>query len=55
MIKLKLFAIVMAMILPFILLAQVNKTPYDYVDPFIGTGGHVHTYPGATCHSALSS
>ncbi|MCU0371568.1 MAG: GH92 family glycosyl hydrolase, partial [Bacteroidales bacterium] len=22
--------------------------PYHYVDPFIGTGGHGHTYPGAT-------
>lgn len=25
-----------------------NKTPYDYVNPFIGTGGHGHTFPGAT-------
>lgn len=25
-----------------------SKTPYDYVDPFIGTGGHGHTFPGAT-------
>ncbi len=24
------------------------KQPVDYVDPFIGTGGHGHTYPGAT-------
>jgi predicted alpha-1,2-mannosidase len=23
-------------------------TPADYVNPFIGTGGHGHTYPGAT-------
>ncbi|MCC6280967.1 MAG: GH92 family glycosyl hydrolase [Saprospiraceae bacterium] len=30
---------------PFFLLAQ---TPLSYVDPFIGTGGHGHTYPGAT-------
>ncbi|MFN0032195.1 MAG: hypothetical protein ACKVOR_08565, partial [Flavobacteriales bacterium] len=22
--------------------------PYNYVNPFIGTGGHGHTYPGAT-------
>ena len=22
--------------------------PGKYVDPFIGTGGHGHTYPGAT-------
>ncbi len=25
-----------------------QNTPADYVDPFIGTGGHGHTYPGAT-------
>ncbi len=25
-----------------------NKKLIDYVDPFIGTGGHGHTYPGAT-------
>lgn len=27
---------------------QVKKSPIDYVDPFIGTGFHGHTYPGAT-------
>lgn len=25
-----------------------NKKSFDYVDPFIGTGGHGHTFPGAT-------
>ncbi|MGB5434272.1 MAG: GH92 family glycosyl hydrolase [Maribacter sp.] len=25
-----------------------SKNSSDYVDPFIGTGGHGHTYPGAT-------
>ncbi len=25
-----------------------GRTPVDYVDPFIGTGGEGHTYPGAT-------
>ncbi len=25
-----------------------NSNPSDYVNPFIGTGGHGHTYPGAT-------
>jgi predicted alpha-1,2-mannosidase len=25
-----------------------SKKPGDYVDPFIGTGGHGHTFPGAT-------
>lgn len=27
---------------------QLPKEPIDYVDPFIGTGFHGHTYPGAT-------
>ena len=25
-----------------------NREPVSYIDPFIGTGGHGHTYPGAT-------
>ena len=25
----------------------ISKDPIDYVNPFIGTGGHGHTYPGA--------
>jgi predicted alpha-1,2-mannosidase len=28
--------------------AQANLTPFESVNPFIGTGGHGHTYPGAT-------
>lgn len=27
---------------------QKPKQPVDYINPFIGTGGHGHTYPGAT-------
>jgi predicted alpha-1,2-mannosidase len=27
---------------------QADTEPADYVDPFIGTGGHGHTFPGAT-------
>src|SRR6266487_2022871 len=27
---------------------ETGPTPCDYVDPFIGTGGEGHTYPGAT-------
>src|SRR3546814_10969699 len=27
--------------------AQTTPTPYDTVDPFIGTGGEGHTFPGA--------
>lgn len=28
--------------------SYAQKSPADYVNPFIGTGGHGHTYPGAT-------
>ncbi|MFZ9047050.1 MAG: glycoside hydrolase family 92 protein, partial [Cyclobacteriaceae bacterium] len=28
--------------------SSTNGQLVDYVDPFIGTGGHGHTYPGAT-------
>ncbi len=28
--------------------ACTDREPIDYVDPFIGTGAHGHTYPGAT-------
>ncbi|MEO9871060.1 GH92 family glycosyl hydrolase [Ekhidna sp.] len=34
-------------ILPIIISCN-EKTSFDYVDPFIGTGGHGHTFPGAT-------
>ena len=31
-----------------------QKQTIDFVDPFIGTGGHGHTYPGATVpHGAV--
>ena len=26
-----------------------TKNILDYVDPFVGTGFHGHTYPGAIC------
>jgi putative alpha-1,2-mannosidase len=29
-------------------IAQKDKSLISYVNPFIGTGGHGHTYPGAT-------
>ncbi|BDD02221.1 GH92 family glycosyl hydrolase [Persicobacter psychrovividus] len=32
---------------------QVTKSPMDYVDPFIGTGGIVHTFPGATMPNGM--
>lgn len=34
------------LLLPFTAFTQKNYT--QYVDPFIGTGGHGHTFPGAT-------
>ncbi len=33
---------------PSILPAQKDQQLISYVNPFIGTGGHGHTYPGAT-------
>jgi len=48
MIKQRLLSITLVCIVPVLVSAQENKSPYGYVDPFIGTGGHVHTYPGAT-------
>ena len=27
---------------------KTSRTPYDYVNPMIGTSGHGHTFPGAT-------
>ena len=33
---------------PKIEVAKKDKTLISYVNPFIGTGGHGHTYPGAT-------
>ncbi len=32
---------------------QPILNPLDYVDPFIGTGGHGHTFPGATRPNAM--
>lgn len=29
-------------------LSQINAAPVDYVNPFIGTDGHGHVFPGAT-------
>ncbi len=40
-----LFLTSLSLFFSFFLLAQKNYT--QYVDPFIGTGGHGHTYPGA--------
>ena len=38
----------------FFLASAFSQTPYELVNPFIGTGGHGHTYPGATVpHGAV--
>lgn len=38
----------------FFALTSFAQTPYELVNPFIGTGGHGHTYPGATVpHGAV--
>lgn len=38
--------LLLLLLLPFF--ASAQNSPLSYVDPFIGTGGHGHTYPGAT-------
>jgi len=38
----------LVILLPFIWLSCQTKKASDYVNPFIGTGFHGHTYPGAT-------
>src|SRR5437773_10905131 len=38
--------IILALLLPLQLFSQKNLI--KYVDPFIGTGGHGHTFPGPT-------
>ena len=37
-----------ALLLPAVMTAQSPIPPTSYVNPFIGTGGHGHTFPGAT-------
>ncbi len=45
------FVFMLGLLLSFILSCnnqhENTKKPADYVNPFIGTGGHGHTYPGA--------
>lgn len=42
------FLIVLCLFIAALSSAQKTKSPTEYVNPFIGTGGHGHTYPGAT-------
>ena len=47
----KLLKILLLFLLPVVWASctdKSSKSPVDYVDPFIGTGFHGHTYPGAT-------
>lgn len=37
----------------FFITALFAKNPCDWVDPFIGTGGHGHTFPGAALPSGM--
>lgn len=49
--KRKLLSLLASALFVFTAFAQ---TPYELVNPFIGTGGHGHTYPGATTpHGAV--
>lgn len=40
--------LILLLTLQFSLLSQTSKTPYDYVNPFIGTKDMGHTFPGAS-------
>lgn len=46
--NLRRFGLLLFLLAPLTLLAQSSKKPYDYVNPFLGTAGHVHNFPGAT-------
>ena len=35
-------------LLPLLIACNSKREPFELVDPFIGTGGHGHTFPGAT-------
>lgn len=43
-----LFFLILLLTLSLSVSAQQSLSPADFVDPFIGTGGHGHTFPGAT-------
>ena len=44
-----------ALLLPTTLLAQGEKQPIDYVNPFVGTTNYGTTHPGAVCPQGLMS
>lgn len=44
----KTYAAVLSLLFYFSLCVSARQSPTAYVDPFVGTGGHGHTFPGAT-------
>src|SRR5918992_3074126 len=42
------YAAVLSLLLCSGLCVSARQSPTAYVDPFVGTGGHGHTFPGAT-------
>jgi len=44
----KQFKLILFLVLGILSSCQFINNPAKYVDPFIGTGGHGHTFPGAT-------
>src|SRR5690625_7130346 len=46
----EIYSLFIRLLLLFFLLPQTifSQNYHQYVNPFIGTGGHGHTYPGAT-------
>jgi predicted alpha-1,2-mannosidase len=44
----KTYAAVLSLLLCSGLCVSARQSPTAYVDPFVGTGGHGHTFPGAT-------
>ena len=42
------FTVAFTLLFAFSCKKETPKTPADFVNPFIGTGGHGHTFPGAT-------
>lgn len=46
--NLKRLGLFLILFVPLTIWAKDIKKPYDYVNPFLGTDGHVHNFPGAT-------
>jgi len=46
--KFKLILIIISLIFMYCKEEKISQDNAKYIDPFIGTGAHGHTYPGAT-------